>query len=66
MNKCNLKITDVVLQHNLNGAIKSVYCQWCSEALDIIESRIFKSPVSKAKRKVPTNICKISFLNKCL
>lgn len=33
-------------------------------ALDIIESKISKSPIFKAKRKAPTNICKIFFLNK--
>ena len=33
-------------------------------ALDIIESKASKSMISKTKRKAPTNICKISFLNK--
>ena len=32
--------------------------------LDIIDSRIFKSSVIKAKRKVPKNICMIHFLKK--
>ena len=34
--------------------------------LDIIEFKLFKPPISKVKRKAPTNICKISFLNKCV
>ena len=34
--------------------------------MDIIETKIFKLKISKAKRKVPTNICKISFLNKAV
>ena len=33
-------------------------------ALDIIDSKIFKPPISKAKRKAATNISKISFPNK--
>ena len=32
--------------------------------LDVIEFKAFKLPISKTKRKEPTNICKISFLNK--
>ena len=34
--------------------------------LDITEFKAFKLPISKTKRKEPTNICKISFLNKCV
>jgi len=33
-------------------------------ALDIIESKLFKVPVSKTKRKPPSNMCKIHFVNK--
>ena len=33
-------------------------------ALDIAEFKIFKPTISKAKKKAPTNICKICFLNK--
>ena len=32
--------------------------------LVIVESRIYKPTISKSKRKIPTNICKISFPNK--
>ena len=64
MNKFNLKNTDVLLQDNLNDASNSIYCQWYSMALDITESKRFKPPKSKAKRKAPTNVCKITFLNK--
>lgn len=34
--------------------------------LNIIEFKIFKTPRCKAKTKAPTNICKNSFLNKCV
>ena len=32
--------------------------------LDINEPKIFKPPISKVEPNAPTNICKISFLNK--
>ena len=54
----------VLLQDNLNDASNSEYCQWYSIDLDIIESKIFKSPIFKAIRKGPTNNFKILFLNK--
>lgn len=54
----------VLLQDDLNDASNSEYCQWYSIDLDIIESKIFKSPIFKATRKGPTNNFKILFLNK--
>ena len=54
MNKFNLKNT-VVLQDNLKDTSNSIQCQWFSMALDIIESKIFKRLISKAKRGAPTN-----------
>ena len=63
MNKFNLKNTNVLLQDNLNNASNSIYCLWYSMALDVTEPKIFKLPISKAKRKATTNICKIPFLN---
>ena len=64
MNKYNLKNIAVLLQHNLDDDRNSLYFQCYSLALDIIESKIFKPTISKAKGKAPTNICKISSLNK--
>ena len=60
-----IKNIAVLLQDNLDD-LHNLYIQWSSPALDIIESKIFKPSISKAKRKAPTNICKISFLNKAL
>ena len=64
MNKNNLKGNAVLLQDNLNNASNSIYCQWYSIALHIMEFKIFKRRIFKAKRKTRTNICKISFLSK--
>lgn len=33
-------------------------------AFDVVVSKTFKPPLPKAERKVKTNICEISFLNK--
>ena len=63
MNKYYLKITAVLLQDNLDDDRNSIYFQCYSLALDIIESKIFKPTLPKAKRKAPTKICKIFFLN---
>ena len=54
----------IIYLDNLDDDRNSVYFQWYSLALDIIEFKIFKPEISKAKRKVPTTICKMSFLNK--
>ena len=62
--KCILKNTAVLLQDNLHDDRNYLYLQWYSQALDIIESKIFKPIIFKAKRKEPTNVCKISFLKK--
>ena len=51
---------------NLDGDRNSIYFQQYSLSVDIIETKIFKLKISKAKRKAPTNICKISFLNKAV
>ena len=62
INKCNLKNAAFLLHDNLNYSSNSIYCQWSSIALDVLESKIFrhilKHLISKAKRKAPTNICK--------
>ena len=60
----NEKSTAVLFQDNLDDDRNSIYFQWYSLALDIIELKIFKPKVSKSKRKAYTNICNISFLNK--
>ena len=62
MNKCYLKTTAVLLQDNLDDDRNSISVQCCS--IDVIESKTFKSTLSKARRKASTNICKIFFLNK--
>ena len=64
MNKINLEKATILLQYSLNDASNSIIYQWYSMTLDIIDSRILKSSVIKAKRKVPKNICMIHFLNK--
>ena len=52
----------VFFQDNLDDDKNPVNFQWYSLALDIIESKIFMSAISIA-RKVTTNICKIFILN---
>ena len=64
MNKINLEKATILLQYSLNDASNSIIYQWYSMTLDIIDSRILKSSVIKAKRKVPKNICMIHFLKK--
>ena len=63
MNKCNLTYPAVLLKDNLNNNSNSLYFQ-CYSALDIIDFKIFKPPISKAKRKAATNIVKLSFQTK--
>ena len=64
MSKYNLKNTAVLLQDNIDDERHSIQFIWYSLALDIIETKMFKLTISKAKRKAPNNICKVSFLNK--
>ena len=64
MNKCYLKITAVLLQDNPDDDRNSIYFQCYS--INVTESKIFKSTLSKAKRKAPTKIWKIFFLSKCV
>ena len=64
INEYNLKNTAVILEDNPDDDRNSIYFQWHSLALDIIESKIFKPTISKANRKAPANICKVYFLNK--
>ena len=52
MNECNLNNTAVLLQDNLEE--NSVNFQFYSLAFRIIESTIFKSTITKTKRKAPT------------
>ena len=59
-----MKNTAALLQDNLDDASNFTYFQWYSMVLDINEPKIFKPPISKVEPKAPTNICKISFLNK--
>ena len=47
MNEYNLKNAAVFLQDNLNDAINFIYWQRYFMALDIIDSKIFKLPISK-------------------
>ena len=49
---------------NLSDASNSICCEWNNMALDINESKLFKPPISKAKRNSTTNIVKMSFLKK--
>ena len=63
MNKTNLKKTAVLLNELINKG-NNVKLQWTLAALDIIESKIYKPPINKPKRKPPSNICKIHFDNK--
>lgn len=49
---------------NLSDASNSICCEWNNMALDINESKLFKPPISKAKRNSATNIGKMSFLKK--
>ena len=58
MNEYNLKNAAVFLQDNLNDAINFIYWQRYFMALDIIDSKIFKLPISNAKGKAPANIYK--------
>ena len=64
MSKYNLKNTAVLLQDNIDDERYSIQFIWYSLALDIIEPKMFKLTISKAKRKAPNNICKVSFLYK--
>ena len=64
MNKYNLKNTAVLLQDNLDDDRNSIHFQLYSLNLDVTESTTFKQTIPKAKRKAPTNVCKIPFLNK--
>ena len=57
-----VRTTAVLLHDNLNDPRNSIYCQSYSMAFENI--KIFKPPISRAKRKAPTNISKISILNK--
>lgn len=57
MNKCNLKYPALLLKDNLNNNSNSLYSE-CYSAIDIIDFKIFKPPISKAKGKAPANICK--------
>lgn len=59
---CLKKSALVLRQENLDDDRNSMYFQWYSLALDIFESQIFKTAISKSNRKAPTNIG-ISFLN---
>ena len=63
MNKYNLKNTAIILQNNLNYDRNSIYFQWYFLALDIIDSKIFKPTISKAKRKASISICKMFCLS---
>ena len=62
--KYNLNNTAVILQDNLNDTGSSIYCQWYYIVLEIIESKLPKPPISKAKGETPAKICKNSFLKK--
>ena len=66
INIFNLNNSAILLQDNLSDASNSIYCQWYSIVLDIIESTIIKPPTLKFKKKETTNFCKSFLLNKCV
>ena len=51
MNRYILKNKAALLEDNLVDNGKSLYFQWCSHALGIILSKIFKPTISTAKKK---------------
>lgn len=59
---CLKKSALVLRPENLDDNRNSIYFQWYSLALDIFESQIFKTVISKSNRKAPTNVG-ISFRN---
>ena len=65
MKKSELKLLgDNLNDLLLNKPIDFPFTQWYMVALDIIDCRIYKKPVSKPKRSPPSNILHIHFKNK--
>ena len=66
MNKSSLKQIVIVLNEQMNNKDNENKLQWITAALDIIESKIYKAPPVKPKRKPPNNLCKVLFDNKAI
>ena len=67
MNKSKLKKNADLLNETLNEHCHhGIFTQWFLPARDVAESKIYKPPPVKCKRKPPSNICKIFLATKRL
>ena len=66
MRKKELKALAAYITDSVSGEEMELYSIWYKMALDIIETRIYKPPPTKPKRKVPKYRISIPFLNKAM
>ena len=65
LKKSSLRIIHDMLNTELNYLPSNFqFSQYYLLALDVIESKIYKDPPTKQKKKAPENVCKIFFINK--
>lgn len=64
--KTILKKIATLLHDELTIPENEIYQQWFLAALDIIECKLYKPPVPKAKKKIPKNILKVAFDSKAV
>ena len=65
MKKSELKLLgDQIHEILLNSPLDFPFSQWYSVALDIIDCRLYKKPLSKPKKSPPSNVLHVNFRNK--
>ena len=63
MKKCHLKIVHQLLNDKLSNEFSDcLFGQYFHQAVNIIESKLYKPLPPKLKKKPPDNICRIFFL----
>ena len=67
LNKRSLKEVANAMYDRLNLLGKTYkYSQWYHMVIDSIESKLYKEPPAKPKRKAPDNICQVYFSSKAI
>ena len=67
LNKISLKVVADVLRVLLNLPGKTYkYMQWYLMDIDVIESKLYREPPVRQKRRSPENICEVLISNKAV